>query len=44
LIRIAKQMNYLENTQSVVWKEAARNNSYLDTLARDFYLKTSAQQ
>jgi anti-sigma factor RsiW len=44
LMRIAKQMNYLENTQSVVWKEAARNNSYLDTLARDFYLKTSAQQ
>jgi len=44
LVRIAKQMTFLESAQSVVWQETALNNSHLDTLARDFYSKTSRQQ
>src|SRR5215510_6090191 len=44
LVRIAKQMTFLENAQSIVYKETALNNSHLDTLAREFYSKTSRQQ
>ncbi|MEW5975187.1 MAG: hypothetical protein AB1898_05200 [Acidobacteriota bacterium] len=41
LRKISKEFQYLENLQSVVWKEAARNNKYLDTLARDLYVKVN---
>ena len=42
LVRVAKEFKYLESTQNVVWKETVRNNSYLETLARDLYVKTSS--
>lgn len=42
LVRVAKEFKYLESTQNVVWKETVRNNSYLETLARAFYVKTSS--
>ncbi|PYV38789.1 MAG: hypothetical protein DMG06_24840 [Acidobacteria bacterium] len=41
-VRIAKEFKYLESTQNVVWKEAVRNSSVLDALARDLYVKTNS--
>jgi len=40
--QIARGLKYLEETQSVVWKEAVQNSSNLDTLARDLYVRTSS--
>lgn len=42
--RVARGFKYLEETQSLVWKEAATNSSYLDTIARDLFVKTSSTQ
>ena len=42
LVRVAKEFKYLESTQNVVWKETVRNNSFLETLARGLYVKTSS--
>ncbi len=42
--QVARGLKYLEENQSLVWREAAKNSSYLETLARDVYVKTSASQ
>jgi hypothetical protein len=42
LRRIAQAFKYLENTQNVVMKEALRNNSIFESLARDLYVKTNS--
>jgi hypothetical protein len=42
--QVARGFKFLEETQSLVWKEAARNSSYLDTIARDLFVKTSSTQ
>jgi len=39
--KISQGLKYLEMTQGEVWKAAARNASYLETLAREVYTKTS---
>ncbi len=38
--RVAGQLNYLESTQNLIWKEAAQNKSYMESLARDLYLRS----
>jgi hypothetical protein len=42
--QVVRGFKFLEETQSLVWKEAARNSSYLDTIARDLFVKTSSVQ
>jgi putative zinc finger protein len=42
--QVVRGFRFLEETQSLVWKEAAKNSSYLDTIARDLYVKTSSTQ
>lgn len=42
--QVVQGFKFLEETQSLVWKEAARNSSYLDTIARDLFVKTSSTQ
>jgi Putative zinc-finger len=42
--QVVRGFKFLEETQSLVWKEAAKNSSYLDTIARDLFVKTSAVQ
>lgn len=42
--QVARGLKYLEETQSLVWREAARNSTYLDTIARDLYVKTASPQ
>jgi Putative zinc-finger len=42
--QVARGFKFLEETQSLVWKEAAKNSSYLDTIARDLFVKTSSTQ
>lgn len=44
LKRIGQGFEYLEKTQSEVSKELAMNNSSLNTLVRNFYVKTSSSQ
>ena len=40
--RIANELRQLESTQNVVYRQAVSSNSYLETLARDFYLKANS--
>ena len=40
---IAKELQYLQSVQQVVWKEAMRNNSNIETLA-DYYVKSSSTE
>ena len=42
--QVVRGFKFLEETQSLVWKEAAKNSSYLDTIARDLFVKTSSTQ
>jgi hypothetical protein len=42
--QVVRGFKALEETQSLVWKEAAKNSSYLDTIARDLFVKTSSVQ
>jgi hypothetical protein len=42
--QVVRGFKFLEETQSLVWKEAARNSSYLDSIARDLFVKTSSTQ
>ena len=42
--QVVRGFKVLEETQSLVWKEAAKNSSYLDTIARDLFVKTSSVQ
>jgi hypothetical protein len=42
LQKISQGMKYLEMTQGEVWKAAARNASYLETLAREVYVKATS--
>lgn len=42
--QVVRGFKVLEETQSLVWKEAAKNSSYLDTIARDLFVKTSSTQ
>jgi hypothetical protein len=42
--QVVRGFRLLEETQSLVWKEAAKNSSYLDTIARDLFVKTSSTQ
>jgi Putative zinc-finger len=42
--QVVRGFKFLEDTQSLVWKEAARNSSYLDSIARDLFVKTSSTQ
>ena len=42
--QVVQGFKFLEETQSLVWKEAAKNSSYLDTIARDLFVKTSSTQ
>jgi hypothetical protein len=42
--QVVRGFKFLEETQSLVWKEAAKNSSYLDTIARDLFVKTSSVQ
>jgi hypothetical protein len=42
--QMVRGFRLLEETQSLVWKEAAKNSSYLDTIARDLFVKTSSTQ
>jgi hypothetical protein len=42
LRRIARAFKYLESAQNVVMKEALRNNSIFETLARDLYVRTNS--
>jgi hypothetical protein len=37
---VAGRLKYLESTQNVVWKETIQNKSYVESLARDLYLRT----
>jgi hypothetical protein len=37
--QVANRLNYLEATQNLVWKETAQNKSYVESLARDFFLR-----
>ncbi len=37
---IAGQLKFLESTQNVVWKETIQNKSFVESLARDLYLRT----
>jgi anti-sigma factor RsiW len=37
---ISGKLKYLESTQNLIWKETAKNNSYVESLARDVYLRT----
>ena len=39
--KISQGLKYLEMTQAEVWKASARNASYLESLAREFYVKAS---
>jgi hypothetical protein len=36
----AGRLKYLESTQNVVWKQTIQNESYVESLARDLYLRT----
>jgi hypothetical protein len=38
--QVANRLKYLEATQNLVWKETAQNKSYVESLARDFYLRS----
>jgi putative zinc finger protein len=42
--QVVRGFKFLEETQSLVWKEAAKNSSYLDTIARDLFVKASSTQ
>jgi len=42
--QVVRGFKFLEETQSLVWKEATKNSSYLDTIARDLFVKTSSTQ
>jgi Putative zinc-finger len=42
LRRIARAFKYFESTQNVVMKEALRNKSIFETLARDLYVRTNS--
>jgi hypothetical protein len=42
--RVASGFKYLEETQNLVWKEAAKNSTYLDTIAHNLFVKASATQ
>jgi hypothetical protein len=37
---VTGRLQYLESTQNVVWKETIQNKSYVESLARDLYLRT----
>ena len=39
--KISQALKYLEMTQAEVWKSSARNASYLESLAREVYVKAS---
>jgi hypothetical protein len=39
--KVSQGLKYLEMTQREVWKAAARNASYLESLAREVYVKAS---
>lgn len=39
--KVSQGLKYLEMTQGEVWKAAARNASYLESLAREVYVKAS---
>jgi anti-sigma factor RsiW len=41
---ISGKLKYLESTQNLIWKETAKNNSYVESLARDVYLRTGLAQ
>jgi hypothetical protein len=38
---LSSKLRYLETTQTLVWKETLLNKSYVESLARDLYLRTS---
>ena len=40
---IAKELQYLQSVQQVVWKEAMRNNSNIETLT-DYYVKSNSTE
>jgi hypothetical protein len=40
--KVSQGLKYLEMTQGEVWKASARNASYLESLAREFYVKASS--
>ncbi len=40
--KVSQGLKYLEMTQGEVWKAAARNASYLESLAREVYVKASS--
>jgi len=40
--KVSQGLKYLEMTQREVWKAAARNASYLESLAREVYVKASS--
>jgi len=40
--KVSQGLKYLEMTQREVWKAAARNASYLESLAREVFVKTSS--
>jgi hypothetical protein len=42
--KVSQGLKYLEMTQGEVWKAAARNASYLESLAREVYVKASSTQ
>jgi hypothetical protein len=42
LRRIAGELNQLESTQSVVYREAMNNQATVESLARDLYAKVNA--
>jgi hypothetical protein len=42
LRRISNELRVLESTQNIVYRQALSNQSYLETLARDFVLKVNS--
>src|SRR5262245_40200559 len=42
--QVVRRCTYLEETQRLVWHAAATSSSYLDTIARDLFVKTSSTQ